>query len=85
MNSLDEMCKHAIDDVKSSENDRGRTFRSIFVNKVKYPYPNSDFHENIVHNVCNYMLDRLKADRYDIIRDDERFIKIVKTLQENSK
>lgn len=85
LDSLEQMCKHSIDDVKSAENDRGRTFKSIFVNKVEYPYPNPDFHETIVHNVCHYMLDRLKADRYDVIRDNERFIRVVEELKQYSK
>ncbi len=85
LNSLETMCKHAIDDVKSAENDRGRTFKSIFVNEVEYPYPQAEFHENAVHNVCYYMLDRLEAERYDIIRNDERFIKILEALKQYSK
>lgn len=85
LSSLEQMCKHAIDDVKSKENDRGRTFKSIFVNKVEYPYPNPDFHETAVHNVCYYMLDRLEADRYNVIRDNERFMKIIEALKQCSK
>lgn len=85
LNSLDEMCKHAINDVKSKENDRGRTFKSIFVNKVEYPYPNPDFHENAVHNVCYYMLERLEDERYDVIRGNEKFVKIIEELQQYSK
>ncbi|MBQ4510822.1 MAG: helix-turn-helix transcriptional regulator [Clostridia bacterium] len=82
--SLEQMCKHAIDDVKSKENDRGRTFKSVFVNKIEYPYPNPDFHEAVVHNVCYYMLDRLDGERYNEIRDNKRFINVVENLKQYS-
>lgn len=85
LNSLEQMCKHAIDDVKSAESDRGRTFNSIFVNTIEYPYPNPDFHEYTVHNTCYYMLDRLEEKRFNIIRNDERFENIVKCLKDYSK
>lgn len=76
------MCKHAIAYDKSYKNDHGKHYTSILTDQLIYPELSKDFHELKEHSQCRYMLDRVQNDRYDVIRDDERFKKIVKELNE---
>ncbi len=85
LETLEKMCYHTVEYDKSYLNDHGKSFTSIFTDKLTYPFPGKDFHELIEHNQCYYRLDRLGYERYDCIRDNERFIAVVKTLEEHAR
>lgn len=80
LDSLEKMCFHAMGYDRSYNEDHGKNFSSIFTDKLIYPFPDKDFQELTEHSECYYMLDRLKNARYDCIRDDERFTKIIESL-----
>lgn len=82
LSSLEKMCKHSVAYDLSYKNDHGKYYTSILVDKIVYPEPNKDFHELTEHSQCWYMLDRLQNNRYDSIRNDERFTAIEKKLKE---
>lgn len=85
LDSIEKMCHHTVEYDMSYLNDHGKYFTSIFADKVIYPLPSEDFHELTEHNQCYYRLDRLGHERYDCIRDNERFIAVVKTLEEHAR
>lgn len=85
LDSLEKMCYHAVEYDKSYLSDHGKSFTSIFTDKLIYPFPGKDFEELTEHNQCYYRLDRIHHERYDCIRDNERFIAVVKTLQEHAR
>lgn len=80
LGSLEKMCVHAVEYDRSYNEDHGKGYNSIFTDKLVYPFPGKDFHELKEHSQCYYMLDRLSNSRYDCIRDGERFIRIIETL-----
>lgn len=80
--SLEKMCKHAISYDKSYKNDHGKHYTSILTDQLIYPEPSKDFHELKEHSQCRYMLEHMQNNRYDVIRDNERFKKIEKELSE---
>lgn len=82
ISSLEKMCDHAVAYDLSYQNDRGKYFTSLLVDKIAYAEPNKDFHELTEHSQCWYMLDRLQNKRYDPIRNEKRFIEIEKVLKE---
>ena len=84
LTSLEMMCKHAAAYDKSYKNDHGKFYTSILVDQIVYPEPGRDFHELTEHSKCWYMLDHLKSNRYDAIRNDEQFVKVAKELSENA-
>ena len=75
------MCAHALAYDRSYAEDHGKHYTSIFTDKLIYPEPGKDFHELTEHNQCWYMLERMKASRYDGIRENERFRKVVEQLE----
>ncbi len=83
--SLEKMCEHVTAYDISYQNDHGKYFTSIFVDKLIYPEPGKDFHELHEHSQCWYMLDRIAHNRYDPIRENERFQAIKKSLEEYSR
>lgn len=83
--SLEKMCKHAVAYDLSYQNDRGKYFPSILVDKIAYSEPNKDFHELTEHSQCWYMLTRLQNERYDPIRNKKRFVEIEKALKEHAR
>ncbi len=82
LETLEKMCYHAIEYEKSCLNDYGKSFTSIFVDKLINPDPEIDLTE---HNYCYCRLNDMNQTRYDCIRDNERFIAVVKTLQEHAR
>ena len=78
---LEKMCFHAKAYDDAYINDHGKYYTSIYTDKLIYPEPGKDFHELREHNDCYTMLDRMSAGRYDCIRDNERFVKVVDTLR----
>ncbi len=85
LSSLEKMCYHATEYDKSYVNNHGKFYTSILTDKLIYPEYDEGFHEFTEHSDCYYMLDRLESKRYNSIRDDERFIEVVKKLKEYSK
>ncbi len=80
LDSIEKMCVHAIGYDRSYNEDRGKKYRSVFVDQLIYPFPGKDFYELKEHSQCYYMRDRLKDARYDCIRDNERFTKAIESL-----
>lgn len=79
--SLEKMCKHAVAYEEWLKNDRGKNYTSIFTDKLA-SYSDSNNSELPKHSHCRYMLEHLKHNRYDPIRNDERFIVIEEKLKE---
>lgn len=82
--SLEKMCNHAVAYDKSFKNDHGKHYTSLLVDQLIYPERSKDFHELTEHSQCWHMLNQMQSRRYDIIRTDEHFIKIVKTLNKSA-
>lgn len=80
LDSIEKMCVHAIGYDRSYNEDHGKGYRSIFTDKLIYPFPGKDFYELKEHSQCYYMLDKLTDARYDCIRDNERFTKAIESL-----
>lgn len=85
LDSLEKMCCHAIAYDKAYLNDHGKHYSSILVDKLVYPEKSKDFHELTEHTDSYYMLDRLQHTRYDSIRQEPRFIKVLEALKEYAK
>ncbi len=85
LESLEKMCYHAIEYDKAYINDHGKSFSSIFTDKLIYPEPSKDFHECTEHTECYYILKKMQHPRYDCIRQDSRFISIVEKLNQYAK
>lgn len=85
LDSLEKMCYHAVEYEKSYLNDHGKSFSSIFTDKLIYPFPGEDFHELTEHNYCYNRLNNMNGSRYDCIREHERFSAVIKTLQEHAR
>ena len=85
LETLEKMCFHAIENDKSYINDHGKNFTSIITNKLIYPKISKDFYELTEHNECYRIIEKLKDKRYDCIRQNPRFIEIVKKLNQFAK
>ena len=85
LDALGKMCEHTVSYDRSYEEDHGRSYTSIFTDKLVYPEPSEDFHELTEHNQSYYQLDRLKNKRYDFIRNNDRFTSVMKKLEENAR
>ena len=82
LDSLEQMCEHAVAHDQAYRNDHGKHFSSCLVDKLIYPEKSKDFHELTEHTNCYYMLERLRKSRYDPIREDPRFVAVTETLRE---
>ena len=80
--SLEKMCYHATEYDKAYINDHGKHFTSVLTNKLIYPEPSKDFHERTEHTECYHMLRKTQHNRYDLIREDPRFVAIVQQLRQ---
>ena len=85
LDSLEKMCYHAVEYDKSYINNHGKFYTSILTDKLIYPEKSKDFHELTERTNCDYMLDRMQNKRYDCIRQDPRFVKIVEKLKQYAK
>ena len=85
LDALESMCAHALAYDRSYEEDHGKSYSSIFTDKLIYPEPGKDFCELTEHDQSWYMLDRMKASRYDGIRDNQRFVAVVNALEEKAR
>lgn len=82
LGSLEKMCYHAVEYDKSYINHHGKFYTSILTDKLIYPEPGKDFHEFTEHTGCYRMLEKLKNNRYDCVRQDSRFVSITKRLDQ---
>ncbi|MBQ3096173.1 MAG: hypothetical protein IJC53_07060, partial [Clostridia bacterium] len=85
LSSLENMCYHAVEYDKSYANDHGKTFTSVLTDKLIYPASGKDFHELTEHSQCWYMLDRMENKRYNLIRQDPRFISVIERLKRSAR
>ena len=85
LESLETMCYHAVEYDKSYINDHGKYYSSIITNKLIYTEHDKDFHELTEHSESYSMLEKLQHNRYDFIRQNHRFIEIIKKLNQYEK
>ena len=83
--SLEKACHHAIEYDKAYLGDHGKSYTSIFTDKLIYPKPDKDFHELTEHTQCYRTLEKLQHKRYDSIRQEPRFISIIEKLKQYAK
>ncbi len=81
LDSLEEMCRHAVAYDASFRNDHGKPYTSILMDKLVYPEPGRDFHELAEHSHCHHMLNRMENMQYDSIRNTKRFLAVIDTLK----
>ena len=85
LEALEKMCYHAIEYDKAYINDHGKSFSSIFTDKLVYPELNKDFHELTEHTECYHILKKVQHSRYDCISQEPRFISIIDKLNQYAK
>lgn len=84
LDSLEEMTKHAIACDESYQNDHGKHFTSPFVDTLIYTGTSSDFPDN-EDDQCKYCLELLADSCYDCLRENKRFLAIIKELKHRAK
>ena len=85
LESLEAMCYHAVEYDKAYINDYGKYYSSIITNKLIYSEHNNDFHELTEHSESYCIIEKLKHERYDCIRQNHRFIEIVEKMKQYMK
>ncbi len=86
LNALEEMRRHAVAYEKSCQTDHGKHYSSILVDQLTYPALGPElFPELNEHSHSYYLLNRLQDERYDVIRDDKRFVDVVEALRAYSR
>ena len=85
LDSLERMCAHTLAYDDAYANDHGKYFSSVFCDKLTYPEPGKEFHELTEHTQSYYMLERMQHERYDCVREHERFTAVVAALQEKAR
>lgn len=80
LDALEKTCYHAMEYDKSYTNNRGKSYTSLFTKNLTYTDFGEEFHELKESTACHRMLDRLRSERYNSIRDDIRFVAIIDTL-----
>ena len=83
--SLEKACHHAIEYDKAYLGDHGKSYTSIFTDKLIYPKTDKDFHELTEHTRCYHTLEKMQHKRYDSIRQVPRFISIIEKLKQYAK
>jgi len=79
---LEEMVRH---DLLADEAKPGDKYTSPFLDKLTYEGATEDFDAYTVHNCAYYSLEKMSQDRYDPIRNTERFKIICDTLEKSAK
>lgn len=77
LDRLEKMTDHAILAGKAAAGDR---YTSVFMDKLTYSGPTEDFDAYVVHNCAYWCRQRLDQNRYDSIRDTERFRAVCERL-----
>jgi len=75
---LEKMADHALLADKAAAGDR---YTSVFLDKLTYSGPTEDFDAYVVHNCSYWCRQRLDQNRYDSIRDTERFRAVCERLE----
>lgn len=73
---LEESCKYAIIEANLTDMD----YTAPMVNRMKHK--KSDTYKNYKGNACNLRLEALKDKRFDFVRNEEAFQKIIADLKE---
>ena len=79
---LEEMVRHVL---LADEAKPGDKYTSPYLDKLTYEGATEDFDAYTVHNCAYYSLEKMSQDRYDPIRNTERFKKICDTLEKSAK
>lgn len=82
LDCLEKMTDHAL---LADQAQPGDAYTSVFMDKQKYPGPTEDFDAYTVHNTSYYCRERMEQDRYDGIRETNRFCRIVQRLESSMK
>ncbi len=82
LDSLEKMAYHALAYHHAKQNDHGKYYSSVLTDQLMYPYPNQDFHELTEHNQAYDLFNRLQNKRYDLVRDNPRFLAVIHTLKD---
>ena len=83
LDCLEKMCEHYIAKQKSNPGDR---FTSVFTDQLDYPENCDDFDDLQVHNDAWYVLKtKMIQERYNPIRNTERFMVIIDKLTQIAK
>ena len=83
--ALEKMCEHTLAYDRSCEEDHGMHYSSIFTDVLVYPETVKDSCELTEHNQSYYRLDYMNAPRYDCIREEDRFKRIIKKMEEHAR
>ncbi len=78
LDRLEKMADHALLADKAAAGDR---YTSVFLDKLTYSGPTEDFDACVVHNCAYWCRERLNQNRYDSIRDTERFHAVCERLE----
>lgn len=83
LDCLEKMCEHYLAKYKSRPGDR---FTSVFTDQLDYPEISDDFDDFQVHNDAWYVLKmKMPQERYNPIRNTERFTAIIDKLTQIAK
>ena len=81
LTALEKMTEHAI---LCGRTQPGTAYSSPFTDRIVYEGQTADFHINEAHNCAYYGRARMDQERYDPIRDTERFRAVIAALDENA-
>ena len=78
LNALDECCRYAIIEA----NLKDMNYTAPMVNRMKHTKANTS--KNYKGNACNLRLKALEDNRFDLVRNEERFKKIISDLEKHA-
>ncbi|MBQ8332643.1 MAG: helix-turn-helix transcriptional regulator [Clostridia bacterium] len=81
LTALEKMTEHA---VLCGKIEPGTAYSSPFTDRIVYEGQTADCHINEAHNCAYYCRNRMHQERYDPIRDTERFRAVLASLDENA-
>ena len=87
ISTLEEMFRQAVAADRASQNERGKNYKSPFVEQIIYPHSEDweDFHEYEAHNLCWCLHDQMDCKAFDPIRGHERFSAVIAELEKYAK
>lgn len=78
LKALEESCRYAIIEA----NLKDMNYTAPMVNRMKHTKANTS--KNYKGNACNLRLKALEDNRFDLVRNEERFKKIISDLEKNA-
>lgn len=81
LDALEKMTEHAI---LCGKAEPGTAYSSPFTDRLVYEGQTADCHINEAHNCAYYCRSRMNQERYDPLRDTERFRSVIAALDENA-